>query len=144
MTGSQTSPPPHAWAIWELKEKAKQILVIGRNYCQPVLWSRASLLGRSDIFKCKWTPSPTSTFFSSLISPFASAVCRAPTCLCMQRLGPSLSEWHFVPALFQPLCHAPLKWTHKIHEPWYPEHMWSQKNECVVSFLQSTPTYLFP
>lgn len=44
MTGSQTGPPPHAWATWELKEKAKQILVIGRNYCQPVLWSRASLL----------------------------------------------------------------------------------------------------
>ncbi len=105
------SPLPHAWATSELKEKATQILVIGRNYCQPIWRSRALLLGRSNIFKCKWTQLPTSITFKF---NFASCLgCQTRDDLSVHREIKAVPYWVpfcsmrlFPFSLSVPLCHA--------------------------------------
>lgn len=70
-----------------------------RNYCQPVWRSRASLPGRSNTFKCKWTPLLTSITFT-----FNFAFCLS--CLTSDNLSVYV-EIRTVPH-WLPCCSCPL------------------------------------
>lgn len=120
------------WWNWEWKEKAKQILVTLRNYCQPAWWGRASLLLRSNTFKCKWTLPTSITFkfnftfcLGRLTSDNLSVYGEIRT---VPHWGPFLSMCQvFFFSLSVAVCHAPLKWTNTTREPWFHGNIWLLK-----------------